>query len=162
MRCQRTVAGALPATCSKLPSVNIPNCLQKGQKMEIVVTRQPSANGCTIGTMNIDGAFECYTLEDVVRPNGEKVYGQTAIPEGRYQIKLTMSNRFKIVLPLLENVPNFEGVRIHPGNTAADTDGCILVGQTKTNNSIGSSRVAFDKLFSRLQAHKGEIWLTVK
>jgi hypothetical protein len=112
--------------------------------------------------MNIDGAFECYTLEDVVRPNGEKVYGQTAIPEGRYQIKLTMSNRFKIVLPLLENVPNFEGVRIHPGNTAADTDGCILVGQTKTSNSIGSSRVAFDKLFSRLQAHKGEIWLTVK
>lgn len=130
--------------------------------MEIVVTRQPSANGCTIGTMTIDGVFECYTLEDVVRPNGEKVYGQTAIPSGRYQVKLTMSNRFKIVLPLLENVPNFEGVRIHPGNTAADTDGCILVGQTKTSNSIGSSRVAFDKLFARLQAHKGEIWLTVK
>ena len=130
--------------------------------MEIVVTRQPTANGCTIGTMTIDGAFECYTLEDVVRPHGEKVYGQTAIPEGRYQIKLTMSNRFKIVLPLLENVPNFEGVRIHPGNTAADTDGCILVGQTKTSNSIGSSRVAFDKLFAQLQAHKGEIWLTVK
>lgn len=130
--------------------------------MEIVVTRQPSANGCTIGTMTIDGVFECYTLEDVVRPNGEKVYGQTAIPAGRYQVKLTMSNRFKIVLPLLENVPNFEGVRIHPGNTAADTDGCILVGQTKTSNSIGSSRVAFDKLFAQLQAHKGEIWLTVK
>ena len=130
--------------------------------MEIVVTRQPTANGCTIGTMTIDGAFECYTLEDVVRPHGEKVYGQTAIPAGRYQIKLTMSNRFKIVLPLLENVPNFEGVRIHPGNTAADTDGCILVGQTKTSNSIGSSRVAFDKLFARLQAHKGEIWLTLK
>ena len=130
--------------------------------MDIVVTRQPTANGCTIGTMTIDGAFECYTLEDVVRPHGEKVYGQTAIPAGRYQIKLTMSNRFKIVLPLLENVPNFEGVRIHPGNTAADTDGCILVGQTKTSNSIGSSRVAFDKLFARLQAHKGEIWLTLK
>ena len=130
--------------------------------MDIVVTRQPTANGCTIGTMTIDGAFECYTLEDVVRPHGEKVYGQTAIPAGRYQIKLTMSNRFKIVLPLLENVPNFEGVRIHPGNTAADTDGCILVGQTKTSNSIGSSRVAFDKLFARLQAHKGDIWLTLK
>lgn len=129
--------------------------------MEILVTREPTANGCTIGTMTIDGAFECYTLEDVVRPAGEKVYGQTAIPEGRYRVKLTMSNRFKIVLPLLENVPNFEGVRIHPGNTAADTDGCILVGQSKTNNSIGASRLAFDRLFARLQACKEDIWITV-
>jgi hypothetical protein len=111
--------------------------------------------------MTIDGAFECYTLEDVVRPAGEKVYGQTAIPEGRYRVKLTMSNRFKIVLPLLENVPNFEGVRIHPGNTAADTDGCILVGQSKTSNSIGASRLAFDRLFARLQACKEDIWITV-
>ena len=111
--------------------------------------------------MTIDGAFECYTLEDVVRPAGEKVYGQTAIPAGRYRIQLTMSNRFKTVLPLLENVANFEGVRIHPGNTAADTDGCILVGQSKTSNSIGGSRAAFDRLFARLQAHKGEIWITV-
>lgn len=130
--------------------------------MEIVVKRQPSANGCTIGTMSIDGAFQCYTLEDVVRPAGEKVYGQTAIPAGRYQVQLTMSNRFKTVLPLLESVPNFEGVRIHPGNTAADTDGCILVGESKTSNSIGASRVAFDKLFAKLQAHRGEIWLTVE
>ena len=130
--------------------------------MEIVVKRQPSANGCTIGTMSIDGAFQCYTLEDVVRPAGEKVYGQTAIPAGRYRVQLTMSNRFKTVLPLLESVPNFEGVRIHPGNTAADTDGCILVGESKTSNSIGASRVAFDKLFAKLQAHKGEIWLTVQ
>ncbi len=129
--------------------------------MEIIVTREPTANGCTIGTMTIDGAFECYTLEDVVRPAGEKVYGQTAIPEGRYRVKLTMSNRFKIVLPLLENVPNFEGVRIHPGNTAADTDGCILVGQSKTSNSIGASRLAFDRLFARLQACKEDIWITV-
>lgn len=129
--------------------------------MEILVTREPTANGCTIGTMTIDGAFECYTLEDVVRPAGEKVYGQTAIPEGRYRVKLTMSNRFKIVLPLLENVPNFEGVRIHPGNTAADTDGCILVGQSKTSNSIGASRLAFDRLFARLQACKEDIWITV-
>ena len=129
--------------------------------MEIVVKRQPSANGCTIGSMSIDGVFECYTLEDVVRPAGEKVYGQTAIPPGRYRIQLTMSNRFKTVLPLLENVPNFEGVRIHPGNTAADTDGCILVGQSKTSNSIGGSRAAFDRLFARLQAYKEEIWITV-
>jgi len=111
--------------------------------------------------MSIDGVFECYTLEDVVRPAGEKVYGQTAIPPGRYRIQLTMSNRFKTVLPLLENVPNFEGVRIHPGNTAADTDGCILVGQSKTSNSIGGSRAAFDRLFARLQACKEEIWITL-
>ena len=129
--------------------------------MELLLQRNPSANGCTIGTLSVDGAFECYTLEDVVRPDGEKVYGQTAIPAGRYHVAITMSNRFKILLPLLENVPNFEGVRIHPGNTAADTDGCILVGQSKTDSSIGSSRAAFGVLFEKMQA-ADDIWLTIE
>lgn len=130
--------------------------------MELLLQRNPSANGCTIGTLSIDGVTECYTLEDVVRPDGEKVYGQTAIPAGRYHVTITMSNRFKILLPLLENVPNFEGVRIHPGNTAADTEGCILVGQTRTSNSIGSSRAAFAALFEKMQNATDDIWITIE
>ena len=77
--------------------------------------------------MYLDGRFGVLHLEDVVR-QGEKVPGQTAIPEGIYTVQITFSNRFKRDLPLLLNVPNFEGIRIHPGNTDADTEGCILVG----------------------------------
>lgn len=83
-----------------------------------------------------EGAFLAHTLEDVVRLtrneddtiSGQKIKGKTAIPAGRYEIVITHSNRFKKPLPLLLNVPQFEGIRIHAGNTDADTEGCILVG----------------------------------
>jgi hypothetical protein len=120
--------------------------------MELLLQRDASANDCTIGNMFIDGVFECYTLEDVVRPYGEKVYGKTAIPAGQYHVIVNMSNRFKTLMPLLLNVPGFEGVRIHPGNTSADTEGCILVGQNRTDKSIGGSRAAYAQLLPKIQA----------
>jgi hypothetical protein len=108
----------------------------------------------TIGQLFINGAqeFDCWTLEDVVRPEGEpKVYGKTAIPKGRYEVVITMSNRFKQPMPLLKNVPGFEGIRIHPGNKAGDTDGCILVGRSRVNDDfIGESRLAYIALFQKL------------
>ena len=108
----------------------------------------------TIGKLYIDGVYECYTLEDVVR-KGAKVNGQTAIPTGTYNIIINHSNRFNRDLPLLENVPNFTGVRIHAGNTSAHTEGCILVGTTWTGKDfIGNSRVAFNKLFDKLKKAK--------
>lgn len=122
--------------------------------MKLHVIRHDKTPARTIGRLDINGDDFCWTLEDAVR-TGPKIYGQTAIPAGTYTVQLTMSNRFKRVLPLLVNVPGFEGVRIHPGNTAADTDGCILVGMGRTDDTITQSRVAFDELFQRLdQASK--------
>ena len=120
--------------------------------MKIEVIRpETCGQSCTIGEMYVDGNFKCYTLEDVERPEGEKVYGQTAIPRGRYLVTITHSNRFGRDLPLVNGVPNFSGVRIHPGNFASDTEGCILVGLGKTENSITQSRLAFDGLFLEIR-----------
>lgn len=119
--------------------------------MKLTVRRLELTGQSTIGRLAVDGVDFCWTLEDVVRA-GPKVPGQTAIPAGTYAVRLTMSNRFKRVLPLLMNVPGFEGVRIHPGNTADDTEGCLLVGLGHADDRITDSRAAFDALFARLQA----------
>lgn len=108
----------------------------------------------TIGRLSIDGEFFCWTLEDVVRPDGVKVAGRTAIPKGVYRMDVTYSPRFKVMMPILLNVPMFEGIRIHWGNVAENTDGCILVGMDRNRGSIGRSRVAYDALMERLTAAK--------
>jgi hypothetical protein len=119
--------------------------------MEITLNRQPSFEETTLGTLFIDGAPYCATLEDVVRPDGEaKVDGRTAIPAGRYRVMVTFSNRFQRQMPLVCGVPGFEGIRIHPGNTAADTEGCILVGIVSDARTIINSRATFDGLFPRI------------
>lgn len=120
--------------------------------MKLKLVRTDLTPQSTIGALYIDGAFECYTLEDAVRPDGVKIYGETAIPRGTYTVDITASPRFKRDLPLLIAVKNYVGVRIHPGNTAADTEGCILVGRRKGKDRIEESRLAFDALFAKLQA----------
>ena len=122
--------------------------------MNLQLVRKEFTEQSTIGELTVDGQFECFTLEDKVRPDGVKVFGETAIPEGIYHIDITFSNRFKKDLPLLLAVPNFEGVRIHSGNTPADTLGCILVGKGKGSNRIDQSRDAFNALFPKLRAAK--------
>lgn len=117
--------------------------------MELILTRFIFNEECTIGQIEIDSRFECWTLEDVVRP--VKIYGKTAIPKGLYKVIINRSNRFKRDLPLLLDVPNFAGIRIHPGNTAGHTEGCILVGQIKGQYSIARSRAAFNELFAKLK-----------
>lgn len=132
--------------------------------MELELLREPSRDGCTIGRLAVDGAFCCWTLEDVVR-DGPKVQGETAIPAGRYRVSITKSKRFGVMLPLIENVPGFEGVRIHAGNTAADTDGCVLVGQSRGVRSILGSRAALGELQGRLAralASGDRVWITVR
>ena len=129
--------------------------------MELQVKRTDFTDNSTIGELSVNGQFECYTLEDKVRP--VKIAGKTAIPAGRYEVIIDFSQRFGRLLPLLLNVPDFEGVRIHPGNTAADTEGCILVGEEKSQDLVGQSRAAFDRLFAKLSAaaEKEKIYLEI-
>lgn len=126
--------------------------------MEIKVIRKEFTENSTIGEMSIDGEFFCYTLEDRIRE--VKVYGETAIPYGRYKVNITMSNRFKRMMPLLIDVPGFEGVRIHNGNTDKDTHGCILVGMSKSKDFIGMSKIAFQKLMAKI-GKENIIYLTI-
>lgn len=125
--------------------------------MKLTLNRSQSDGACTIGQLLVDGVQECFTLEDVVREvPGQpvaswKVFGQTAIPRGAYGIIINYSQHFGRDLPLLLNVPGFDGVRIHPGNVAADTEGCLLVGVDRLTDSIGRSRIAFDALFPKIQ-----------
>lgn len=100
----------------------------------------------TIGKLYGDGTYLCDTLEDRVRENGVKVYGETAIPKGTYKLQWTYSPRFKRALPLLVDVPDFSGVRIHSGNTQHDTLGCILVGENKSKGSVSNSRATFARI----------------
>lgn len=126
--------------------------------MIITIKRLYKSENSTIGEMTIDGKWECYTLEDKERE--VKIKSETAIPKGTYKVIINQSNRFKKLLPLLLNVPNFEGVRIHPGNTNHDTEGCILVGRTRSKDFIGQSRKAFESLFAKMKLAK-EITLII-
>ena len=129
--------------------------------MQVTVIRDKKTDKSTTGKLSVDGIFVCYTLEDIER-TGEKVYGETAIPTGTYRVVLDFSARFNRILPHILDVPGFEGIRIHPGNTAADTDGCILVGDTRDTDLVGQSRVAFDRLFRKLQAATDQIQITIQ
>lgn len=118
--------------------------------MTIYVVRYDADAHRTIGKLSINGVWYCYTLEDAVR--AEKIPGVTAIPYGTYRVILNESQRFKRVMPLLLDVPNFTGVRIHSGNTATDTEGCLLVGMTRSIDAVHDSRRAFESLMARLEA----------
>ena len=123
--------------------------------VKLRLERGPSAHGATIGELTVDGAFECYTCEDEDRKLEDnpdaKIKGKTAIPRGAYNVVVTESTRFKRPLPLLENVMGFSGIRIHPGNSSEDTEGCLLPGRTRTDRTVGESKVAFNQLFGKIK-----------
>lgn len=118
--------------------------------MKLRLARKWFTEKSTTGIIYVDDKFFCYTLEDKVRPAGEKVPGKTAIPWGTYPVVVTFSNRFQKPLPLLIGVPNFVGVRIHAGNSAEDTEGCILLGMTHSTDWVGSSQIAMKRLMDAL------------
>lgn len=131
--------------------------------MNLRLNRKVYTEESSVGELLVNEAFQCYTLEDRVR-KGPKVYGKTAIPEGTYEIVLTFSQRFQKYLPLLLNVPGFEGIRIHAGNTAKDTEGCVLVGTGQGQNQVTGSKEAFTALMKLLTdaSKKEKIHIQVK
>ncbi len=130
--------------------------------MELKLIRKDRTEESTIGELLINNVFECFILEDKDRGltqsmdmediKANKVKGKTCIPSGKYTVAITFSNRFQKYLPLLINVPGFEGIRIHPGNTAVDTEGCLLPGEFRNHNQVTNSKKAFTKLFDKLKA----------
>ena len=102
----------------------------------------------TIGKLYVDGEFFCYTLEDELRKEGVKVFGKTAIQDGEYRVVVSLSNRFKRMMPAILDVPMFTGIRIHGGNTAKDTHGCPLVAFNTDGKKIWGT--AERKLTARL------------
>lgn len=123
------------------------------------VSRTTFGQQATLGKLTINGEFECFTLEDVVRevphqPVGSwKVWGATAIPFGTYDVQIGFSPRFNRLMPQLLNVPGFTGVLMHWGNSDKDTDGCILLGQSIAGDDfIAHSVVAFNLFFTKLQS----------
>ena len=134
--------------------------------MELTLNRIFLGTVATIGELWVNNSHLCDTLEDRVRPEGEKVYGKTAIPEGTYEMVLSYSPRFKKILPEILNVPNFTGIRIHCGNSSADSSGCILVGtwDGEKEDWISDSKIAFNELMSLLQKaadNKEKITITI-
>lgn len=130
--------------------------------MKITIIRKEFTDYSTIGEMLIDEEKFCFTLEDAVREI--KIPKQTAIHYGSYEVITNYSDRFKKVMPLLLNVPGFEGVRIHNGNTDKDTEGCILLGYTKQKNFIGNSKTAFSDFMKLLTKglKQGKVRLEIK
>ncbi|HEV7268570.1 MAG TPA: DUF5675 family protein [Falsiroseomonas sp.] len=137
--------------------------------MEITLRRHFAVDQATIGTMTI-GDFTCFTLEDVIRT--EKIKSKTAIFAGTYPVILCESPRFSDsyeakglgrIVPLVDKVPQFSGIRIHVGNKAEHTDGCILVGDTWDQKSafIGGSTSAFKRLMKVLGTAKGNIRILI-
>ena len=128
----------------------------------IEITRNIFSVNSTIGILRINNEFICYTLEDVCRPVGVKIPGETAIPAHEsYQLKITLSERFKKPLPLIYNQPDFSvkddlgknwtGIRIHSGNKPADTEGCIIVGLVKKTDWVQGALDAMEKLIPLLE-----------
>lgn len=138
--------------------------------MKIEVVRQKLTPFSAIGSLSVDGEFLCYTLEDTVREipgvsvEKWKVQDRTAIPRGTYTLTTSFSTRFKQNLPLLLGVPGYTGVRIHSGNTPEHTEGCILVGMTKSTDFVGDSRKAFKLLFDKIKkvVDKEKITITIR
>lgn len=136
--------------------------------MNLRLIREPSLKGATLGVLFVDGRFTSHTLEDEIRERaGEpvsawKIPGVTAIPAGRYRVIVTPSHRFKRPLPLLVDVPGFEGIRMHTGNKHQDSEGCILVGRRRDDDEVFESKLAFDELFARIARATGDIWIRIE
>ena len=134
--------------------------------LELIRDDDPSQKH-NYGKFFVDKLFFGETLEDKDRyleTGTEKVYGDSAIPRGRYKVTLTPSKRFGRIMPEVHDVPGFSGVRIHGGNVEADTHGCPLLAQTRTATGVANCKGVNDRLYYTLMAaeQRGEdVWMEV-
>lgn len=139
--------------------------------MKLTLIRTVFTDKSTTGILYIDGVKECFTLEDKVREISFvpvtvwKLFGVTAIPRGTYKIVTNLSPKYGKEMVLLEGVKGFSGVRIHSGNVAEDTEGCVLVGKTVGTDRVNFSRDAMDALYLKIKtalSKNEEVTITIK
>ena len=141
--------------------------------MKLTLKRIALRSTYTIGKLYIDDVYFCDTIADTVRDinkngkfdNGEKkIHSKTAIPYGIYEIKWTYSPRFKKYTPQLMNVPSFEGIRIHAGNTSSDTEGCLILGENKQVGKVLNSRATINKFYPIIKeaCSNGKVTIEIK
>ena len=132
--------------------------------MKLKLVRKYRKETYTIGKLYVDGVYFCDVIED--RDRGlddsmsladimvKKRYGETAIPYGTYKIEITYSPKYKRMMPLIKDVKGFGGIRIHSGNTAKDTLGCLIVGKNTKVGMVTESRATYNKLFALMKDKK--------
>ena len=140
--------------------------------MRITLIRIANKPTYTIGKLYIDGVYFCDVLEDTDRGldddmtekeiKAKKIKGQTAIPTGIYTVKITYSPKYKKLMPLVDNVKGYQGIRIHSGNTHKDTSGCLLVGKNKEVGKVLESRKTFNALYKILTTTKEHIIIDIQ
>lgn len=133
--------------------------------MELLVQRIAKKSDYTIGRLFVDGRYVCDVLEDRVREPGVKVPGETAIPAGRYRVIVNVSPKFKRELPRLLDVPGFEGILIHAGNSARDSSGCLLPGENTQKGRVLNSRKHEARLTGMIKEAIGrgeEVWIEIE
>lgn len=143
--------------------------------MELLVKRRPTKIDTTFGQLSVDGKDFCFTLEDVVREiHGQsvdkwKINSKTAIPEGRYRVTFEDSPKFGPDTLTVNDVPGFVAIRIHSGNDDADTEGCLLVGESIAEDNVDGgnilqSRAALARLkavvMAAINGRSEEAWIT--
>lgn len=125
--------------------------------MKLTLQRYLFAEDYTMGLLFIDGVYFCDTIEDKYRGQDlkkTKVMNETCIPYGVYDVKITYSPKYKKNMPQISDVPYFTGVRIHSGNTAKDSFGCVIVGVKCENGKVAESRKTYNALLKRLETSK--------
>ena len=137
--------------------------------LELRLFREILDRDFTLGRLYIANVHFGYTCEDTDRQlevfPGDKVHGKTAVPRGRYRLSASLSARFGRDMPILLDVPGFTGVRIHGGNTAADTEGCPLLGRVRTARGVAQCserNTTLLKLINDTEGHGNECWITIE
>lgn len=140
--------------------------------MRLTLVRIANRPTYCIGKLYVDGKWFCDVIEDTDRGlddsmpieeiAAKKIKGETAIPTGIYQVTITYSPKYKRNMPLVNNVKGYSGIRIHSGNTAKDTEGCLIVGKNKEVGKVLESRITYNALYKKLVSTKSKIIIDIQ